>query len=853
MRSRRFGFRGLAAMALFVSIFALSSARAADPPDRTFHFNIPAGGLSQALRAFGQTASEQIIFTEDLVSGMTSKGLSADLPAEAALHKLLEGTGLAFQRSPTGVIMIRRTAVSPGSSRVQHAGTETAAQMEQAAAGPQASEDIKEGKKPTELLDEVVVTGTHIRDVQPAGSALKVYTRQDIEESGAGALDQFARMIPQNFSNTDSVSNFTSNALFSQFSEAANNISNSSAFNLHGLGPSATLTLLNGKRLSPSGSDGSLVDISQIPLSAIDHIEILSDGASAIYGADAVAGVVNIVTRKDFSGAETGARYGGATDGGADETTVSQLLGHSWSDGNVMLTYEYDKQGGLNASQRSYIPDLGGPFSLLPANRRNSAIISANQTFETGTTVSAQGIYSDRRTEYQQTLGGPGSLLANEYSGDAKQSGATISIEQALSGDWHVTVSGNYNKVTQDWNQHQAGTGFVPFTNQTIDTDSNLLEADAIATGALLSVPAGAVRVALGASFRKEQFGSDDVVDGASTPIPTTHRNVSSAFGEVAAPVVGSANAIPGVQRLDFSAAGRFDHYSDFGSTSNFKLGLAWEPWKGIAVKGTFGTSFQVPLLSQLSQPVNSYAYGFPDPTSPSGTTNTVFVLGGNSDLQPEKSRAYTIGADLKPAGLPSLQVSANYFHIDFEERIQSPPLVGLNLFVPLLTPFVTRNPPLGVVEGYFNSPGFFVDLTGEGPAAVTAIFNDRIANIAATTESGIDFNAAYEMPTAYGQYRLLLDVTHLFHNDYETVKGAPTTALLNDFGQPTKWRGRVGLSWSKGPFAATIIGSYVNSYQNSLFTPPEPVSSWTTGDFHLAYNASRQASSSFMRGFSAA
>src|SRR6185436_20355269 len=101
-----------------------------------------------------------------------------------------------------------------------------------------------------------------------------------------------------------------SSAVFERFNAgASDNAFSGSAYNLHGLGTTSTLTLLNGHRLAPAGLGGLITEISQIPLSAVDHIDVLTDGASAIYVADAVAGVVNIVTRKDFRGAESGLRY----------------------------------------------------------------------------------------------------------------------------------------------------------------------------------------------------------------------------------------------------------------------------------------------------------------------------------------------------------------------------------------------------------------------------------------------------------------------------------------------------------------------------------------------------------------
>ena len=165
-------------------------------------------------------------------------------------------------------------------------------------------------------LEELIVTGTHISGVAPIGAPIVVYTREDANQSGAATLDQFARVMTDNFASVDTIANQYSNVRLSPTGVSnGTNTFQGAAFNLRGLGPTATLTLLNGRRLAPGGLDGSFTDISQIPLSIVDHIEVLPDGASAIYGADAVAGVVNIITRNDFKGVESAVRYGSTTEG----------------------------------------------------------------------------------------------------------------------------------------------------------------------------------------------------------------------------------------------------------------------------------------------------------------------------------------------------------------------------------------------------------------------------------------------------------------------------------------------------------------------------------------------------------
>ena len=145
--------------------------------------------------------------------------------------------------------------------------------------GLQANREPETPRREVITLSKIVVTGTHIADETPVGSSLSVHTRDEIERSGSATLDQFGRKMTENYSGTDSLSTLNTNGNLGVFEQgAASNVFGGAGFNLKGLGPGSTLTLMNGHRLAAGGLDGATVDISQIPLSAIDHIEVLDDG-----------------------------------------------------------------------------------------------------------------------------------------------------------------------------------------------------------------------------------------------------------------------------------------------------------------------------------------------------------------------------------------------------------------------------------------------------------------------------------------------------------------------------------------------------------------------------------------------
>lgn len=153
------------------------------------------------------------------------------------------------------------------------------------------------------------------------------------------------------------------------------------------------------------------------------------------------------MTRKDFEGAETGLRFGAATQGGNNQFTGSQLLGSSWNTGNALLSYEYNDQRGLDAADRHFIPDQNGTYSLIPRNKRNSVILSAAQSAGDESVISADFTYSNRdfsiiNTQYGQLLN-----QRNEYrsGGRSEQSGLAVNLRRSLFGDWQGDPTGTYS------------------------------------------------------------------------------------------------------------------------------------------------------------------------------------------------------------------------------------------------------------------------------------------------------------------------------------------------------------------------------------------------------------------------
>ena len=195
-------------------------------------------------------------------------------------------------------------------------------------------------------VEQVVVTGTSIRGVAAVGSPTIDMNREDMAATGLTTAGDLARSLPQ------VLTLGADESRLGGAQDGAANTTRTSAINLRGIGNEATLLLVNGRRIAPSGVIKALYDPNQIPVAAIERMELVVDGASAVYGSDAVAGVVNLITRKDFSGAETMARHGGGD--GIDQNIFSQTFGRTWDGGSLFFAYEHNERSALSGADRDY-------------------------------------------------------------------------------------------------------------------------------------------------------------------------------------------------------------------------------------------------------------------------------------------------------------------------------------------------------------------------------------------------------------------------------------------------------------------------------------------------------------------
>lgn len=192
-------------------------------------------------------------------------------------------------------------------------------------------------------VERIEVTGSRIKraDMETA-SPVTVIDASSIISSGATSIDDVLR-------NMTSAGGAMTNA-------AVNNGSGGNArINLRGLGDNRTLVLVNGRRMIASGTGAaSTVDLNSIPVSMIQRVEVLKDGASAVYGTDAIAGVVNVILKRDFEGFEVNVQTGISGQGDADETSIDFTLGNTFDKGNIVINGQYTKRGEASQADRDF-------------------------------------------------------------------------------------------------------------------------------------------------------------------------------------------------------------------------------------------------------------------------------------------------------------------------------------------------------------------------------------------------------------------------------------------------------------------------------------------------------------------
>lgn len=927
MNTYKTTMRGLLGMGISLASMTVAIAPAFAMQDGRA-YALPAQPLGKTLNAIALQSGTDLVVDSRLVAGKTAPRISGRLTTVQVLDEALRGSGLQT-RSVGSAIVVEPDGKNNGA--------------------------VPNG--PGEDPAAIVVTGTRIRGTKPIGSELITLTRKDIEASGYATTQDIAQTIPQNFGGSPN----DSTAAISLNPNSGKNTGSGSSLNLRGLGNESTLVLLNGDRPPLAGFAGVFTDISMIPASAIERIEVVPDGSSAIYGSDAVAGVVNIIPRLNFTGAETSVRLGTA-DGDSQDIVASQIVGKGWAGGHAVVAYEYYRRSALAASDRRYATDdlrafggldYRGEFAspgtiiaggrrfaipagqdgtrltaadllpdqvnlgdsqamtdLLPRQRRHSLFAAVHQKLGPAVTFYAQGLYSARDFEQRSRTQSDASRtvpVTNPFYVDPIGTHRPIRVEydferdlgrelstgkveaygvsaglQAVLGRWNIDLRGTWgreaersallNRVNRarlavalaDTSPATAynlfGSGSTnPMTidrirGSTISSSSGTAWSTSLrADGPLARLPAGELRMAIGSEYRQERYLDGSTISDTSTLTPSVlpnlalpgPRKIRAFYGELLVPIFGQNVTLPGFHRLDLSVALRSEHYSDFGGTTNPKLGIDWEPVEGVRLHGSYGRSFRAPNFDNLRQDPGTmllFAYTIPDPQSPTGQSNIIVRRGNDPALRPERATTWSAGAELKPAAIPGLRADVTYYSINYRDRITSPAANLFNFLVnrPTYQGIITDHPSVAFVQAFYASP-MFINPLGIAPDAVTAYVNAQLQNLSVVRQSGLDVDAAYAFDWAGGKAEVGATAAYIFKIDQALTSGAPVSDVVDTLGNPVDLRVRAHANWTNDRWGASLFVNYLDSYTNLTNVQPEKVKSWTTLDAQLRYRFPQQ------------
>jgi len=520
---------------------------------------------------------------------------------------------------------------------------------------------------------------------------------------------------------------------------------------LRGLGPDQLLVMINGKRRHASalvnannsvGRGSSGVDLNAIPASAIDNIEILRDGAAAQYGSDAIAGVINLVLKSDAQPLKIEAKAGATTH--SDGQVIDTSLSGGWrvgSAGAVFATVEYRDRYATNRAERdprdqlragdaasnpveqpnhhwgdSYARDLMGFLNLnVPFSADGKQVFYAFGGF--GNRHGSHGGFFRRalQAQNQPAIYPFGFLPLIEPRVNDRS--LTMGVRGELA-KWFYDVSAGAGRnkfdffVTDSLNT-SLGPNTPPnqtrFYSGTLGDDLFTTNID-VSRAFKTAMMSGPLNVAAGVEFRREgyeinagepnsyidggkpdQFGNRAPAGAQVFPgfRPANEVDVSRSSKAVYLDLEGDLFA-----QLRVGLAGRFEDFSDFGSTSNGKLTLRYSPVKKLILRGALSTGFRAPSLNQsyfsavstnfLRDPATGLLAPFEVGTYP--VSSPIAKALGATPLKPEKSKNRSVGLVFEPVN--NLEFTADYFHIDIEDRIVfSGNFTGAQV-QPLIAPF---------------------------------------------------------------------------------------------------------------------------------------------------------------------
>lgn len=410
--------------------------------------------------------------------------------------------------------------------------------------------------------------------------------------------------------------------------------------------------------------------------------------------------------------------------------------------------------------------------------------------------------------------------------------------------------------------------------------------------GDLFSLPAGPLKAAFGAEYSKYTLAQD--ISRANNTGPASQgstylhldydRNVRSVYAEFLAPIVSPDMGVPFVRSFDINVSGRYDKYSDFGSTKNPRIGANWGVVDGLKLRANYARSFVAPALTSrgadangttaetnvsggptVTVPVSAYPNLIGLPGCPAGSVTCTLgggapglqVNGGNASVGPQKGKTWSFGADWDVNFIPGLRLSATYWNNEIQGGVTAPS-AALAVNAPGLASLLTVFGPAGATQAQINAITAGRPLATSIPNTVYYVYNFQQRNALNLWVQGVDLSANYHITTDMGRFGIDAVASYKTKFDQQVGAGGGKFSVLGTTGFNTtfpsiKLDTRVGVNWASNfGLAADLFWNRTGSYHNWSGSTVTPITRNAAGlptgggdkvkagnffDGHLAYD----------------
>jgi outer membrane receptor protein involved in Fe transport len=545
---------------------------------------------------------------------------------------------------------------------------------------------------------------------------------------------------------------------------------------------------------------------------------------------------------------------------------------------NPYGSYFYDPAGTPNANGTARL--VGTPQSVTLVSKRFTEVgaetIDVESTFMRAV-AGMRGKLTDRWTWeaaalYSRDVAKDDSLNAIRESALAA---ATKRSDTTAYNPFGYTFRVSGNAVVPDQPYVNPDSVLNTFLQKFHQEGTNTLSSvDAHVNGKVFDLPAGPVQVAIGAEHRWDDYeltrpqfaglngvnslgldpAGNDFVQASAAGDVIGDRTVYAGFAEAVVPVFSPSNAIPGVRDLELGASMRYEHYSDFGSTSNPKFTLNWRPIEPLMLRASYNEGFRAPNLSVMNYPTRFTVGSSLDPyRGPvtglpiDGQSQRQTGIAGNPNLVPETAEGKTFGFVLDVPFVDGLKFSVDYWKIDQENLISSPNAdeIRLNDAQQLLaatqaalaagTPFSAIDLGSGTAN-YAGDPliqrsavitdedrALFAAYNASrpqsqwvAPVGILQVTYTPYSNLASASIAGYDFNVTYNTPQfSFGRIGVSTDWTYLDKFERRASTAAAVEHRIGKAGA-TKWRGSLNVNWVMNDWAAGLSAYYIGAYADT-------------------------------------